>query len=117
MNKKVYNNSSDALKPALALIGVAVVAATYFLYQYLIPQFEYEQKLDRASQELMAKSPAHQLLVESYLRCRTISYRNNSRAYCISLMQELSESEGLQDQFETVHSDIKNELWKIKRDY
>jgi hypothetical protein len=114
MNKK-KNNSSDYTKPALVLIGIIVIGVVYFLYQYLIPQFNYEQKFDQASRMLIAKSPAHKLLVENYLQCRSQGYSSNSRPYCISLIQQLSDSEGLQDSFEEVYSDIKNELWKIKR--
>jgi hypothetical protein len=115
MNKKKDNHSNDATKPAMVLIVISVVAAVYFLYQYLLPQFEYEQKFDKASQLLITKSPEHKLLVENYLQCRSKGYSNNSRPYCINVMQELSDSEGLQDKFEEVYSDIKNELWKIKR--
>lgn len=107
MNQKKDNNSSDATKPAIVLSGVAVVAVVYFLYQYLIPQFEYEHRFDKASQALIAKSSAHKRLVENYLQCRSKGYSNNSRPYCIDLMQKLSESEGLQDKFAEVYSDIK----------
>lgn len=116
MNKKTKHNSTDSSRPVIGLIVVAVVAIAYFLYQYLLPQFEYEQKFDRAAQALIARSPQHKLLVEAYLQCSSNSYSNNSRAYCISVMQKTSETSGLQDKFEEVYSDIKNELWKIKRD-
>ena len=108
-------NTITSTKQAMAFVGMVVVAGIYVLTQYLMPQYDYEQKLAEASRVLIAKSPAHKQLVESYLQCRTKSFRNSSRAQCIQQMYELSEAEGLQDKFDQVSRDIKNELWLIKR--
>lgn len=114
--KNKNKNSNSSVKQALVFTSIVVVAVIYILIQYLIPQYEYEQKLEKAAQALIAKSSAHKRLVENYMHCRTKSYRNSSRAQCIQQMYELSESEGLQDHVEQVSLDIKNELWTIKID-
>jgi hypothetical protein len=115
MINKSDETPSAYVKQAAVFIGIAVIAGIYVLVQYLIPQYAYERDMDKAAEALVAKSPAHKRLVEHYLHCRTKSFRNSSRAHCMQQMHDLSESEGLQDQAEQVSLDIRNELWKIKR--
>ena len=115
LEKQSYKNSKTPTKQILVFIVMVVVAFIYILVQYLIPQYDYERKLKKASKELIARSSTHKLLVENYMNCRTKSFRNSSRAQCIRQIHELSVSENLQDEFEQVSLDIKKELWMIKR--
>ena len=94
-----------------------VVMFAYFLAQYLAPQYAYDRKLEESTRALMAKSRAHASLVGRYQQCISGSYARSSRPYCIDLMREFSQDEGLQDRFEEVYLDIRRELWALKIEY